>query len=123
MWEIQHAPLYWPMLALARLQDATVALAAQASAGCQQTTLGALALMRQCLPRRVHKLQQKHAQRQKLAQRAQATAEDEIAWDDDTPGPSPATSPQQPAKTGKVPADKVRQDLHCVCPCSAPIRV
>ena len=59
---------------------------------------------------RLHKLQQKHAQRQKLAQRAQATTtEDEIAWDDDTPGPSPVASPQQPANTERTPADKVRQ--------------
>ncbi len=57
---------------------------------------------------RLHKLQQKHAQRQKLAQRAQAAAEDEIAWDDDTPGASPAASPQQPAKAERTPADKVR---------------
>ena len=62
-----------------------------------------------CLPCRLHKLQQKHAQRQKLAQRAQAAAEDEIAWDDDTPGASPAASPQQPAKVERTPADKVSQ--------------
>lgn len=63
------------------------------------------------VPRRLHKLQQKHAQRQRLAQRAQAAAEDEIAWDDDTPRASRAASPQQPVKTEQLPADKVRQPL------------
>ena len=56
------------------------------------------------LPCRLHKLQQKHEQRQKLAQRAQAAVEAEIAWDDDTPRASPAASPQKPEH---VPAQEV----------------
>ena len=64
---------------------------------------------RECTPCRLHKLQQKHAQRQKLAQRAQAVSEDEIAWADDTPGAAPAASRQQPAQAVGMPADKVRQ--------------
>ena len=71
---------------------------------------------------RLHKLQQKHAQRQKLAQRAQATTEDEIAWDDDTPGPSPAASPQQPAKTEMTPAEKVRHTEETVA-CMSGLRL
>ena len=62
------------------------------------------------LPYRLHKLQEKHAQRQKLAQRARAAAEDEIAWDDDTPGASPDASPQQPAKPERTPLDKVSRN-------------
>lgn len=42
---------------------------------------------------RLHKLQAKHAQRQGVAQRARATAE-EVAWDDeDSSVPGPASAP------------------------------
>ncbi|MGH9062278.1 MAG: hypothetical protein ACRDZY_22625, partial [Acidimicrobiales bacterium] len=64
------------------------------------------------LPCRLHKLQQKHEQRQKLAQRAQAAAEAEIAWDDDTPRASPAASPQKPEH---APAQKVSISLSLWC--------
>lgn len=64
--------------------------------------------LRSCCPCRLHKLQQKHAQRRKLAQRAQAAEEDEIAWDDDTPKASPAPSPQQAARAEEPSADRVR---------------
>ena len=68
------------------------------------------------LPCRLHKLQQKHAQRQKLALRAQAAAEDEISWDDDTPKASPAPSPQQPARAEEPSAEQVRhQDTLSAC--------